>query len=127
MTDYRERFNTNINYPSSTGDGSASSASNSGFQPDRVDGNRNASVCSTTSKATSGGDTPIIPGPVGTTQLDSPCSVASDGSSNWNGIPRVRRKWVDVVEGTLYTADYNLTSILSKIHADLNNLDQMLN
>merc|ERR1719362_2848975 len=31
--------------------------------------------------------------------LDSPCSVASDGSStNWNGIPRVRRKWVDVVE-----------------------------
>ena len=34
--------------------------------------------------------------------LDSPCSVASDGSStNWNGIPRVRRKWVDVVEGKL--------------------------
>ena len=34
--------------------------------------------------------------------LDSPCSVASDGSStNWNGIPRVRRKWVDVVEGEL--------------------------
>ena len=32
--------------------------------------------------------------------LDSPCSVASDGSStNWNGIPRVRRKWIDVVEG----------------------------
>ena len=34
--------------------------------------------------------------------LDSPCSVASDGSStNWNGIPRVRRKWIDVVEGKL--------------------------
>ena len=35
--------------------------------------------------------------------LDSPCSVASDGSStNWNGIPRVRRKWVDVVEGKVH-------------------------
>ena len=34
--------------------------------------------------------------------LDSPCSVASDGSStNWNGIPRVRRKWIDVVEGKI--------------------------
>ena len=32
--------------------------------------------------------------------LDSPCSVNSDGSSSWNGIPRVRRKWIDVVEGT---------------------------
>ena len=31
--------------------------------------------------------------------LDSPCSVNSDGSSGWNGIPRVRRKWIDVVEG----------------------------
>ena len=33
------------------------------------------------------------------TQLESPCSIASDGSTNWNGIPRVRRKWVDAVEG----------------------------
>ena len=31
--------------------------------------------------------------------LDSPCSINSDGSSGWNGIPRVRRKWIDVVEG----------------------------
>ena len=33
----------------------------------------------------------------------SPCSIespASDGSTSWNGvIPRVRRKYVDVVEG----------------------------
>jgi len=37
--------------------------------------------------------------------LDSPCSVASDGSStNWNGIPRVRRKWIDVVEVPLMMA-----------------------
>jgi len=37
--------------------------------------------------------------------LDSPCSVASDGSStNWNGIPRVRRKWIDVVEVPLLMA-----------------------
>ena len=37
--------------------------------------------------------------------LESPCSVTSDGSStNWNGIPRVRRKWVDVVEVPLLLA-----------------------
>ena len=36
-----------------------------------------------------------VPVPV----LDSPCSVNSDGSTSWNGIPRVRRKWIDVVEG----------------------------
>ena len=75
------------------GDGRGSSASN--FLPGRVDGNRNASVCSTTSKTTSDGDIPLNPG----SQLESPCSVASDGSLNWNGIPRARRKWVDVVEG----------------------------
>ena len=40
--------------------------------------------------------------------LDSPCSVASDGSStNWNGIPRVRRKWIDVVEG-MYKHNYKI-------------------
>ena len=47
--------------------------------------------------------------------LDSPCSVASDGSStNWNGIPRVRRKWVDVVEG-------KLTQVLAEIFLFLYN------
>ena len=81
------------------GDGRGSSASNSGFLPGRVDGNRNASVCSTTSKTTSDGDIPLNPGSLTGTQLESPCSVASDGSLNWNGIPRVRRKWVDGVEG----------------------------
>ena len=34
--------------------------------------------------------------------IDSPSSIMSDGSNNWNGmIPRVRRKWVDVVEGKI--------------------------
>ena len=47
--------------------------------------------------------------------LDSPCSVASDGSStNWNGIPRVRRKWVDVVEG-------KLTQVLAEMFLFLSN------
>ena len=85
------------------GDGRGSSASNSGGLPERIDGNRNESVCSTTSKTTSEGDTSVIPdqrGSLTTSQLESPSSVASDGSLNWNGIPRVRRKWVDVVEGT---------------------------
>lgn len=81
------------------GDGRGSSASIPGFLPGRVDGNRNASVCSTTSKTTSGDDTPANPGSMTATQLESPCSIASDGSTNWNGIPRVRRKWVDAVEG----------------------------
>ena len=81
------------------GDGRASSGSIPGFLPGRFDGNRNASVCSTTSKTTSGDDTPANPGSVAATQLESPCSIASDGSTNWNGIPRVRRKWVDAVEG----------------------------
>ncbi len=36
--------------------------------------------------------------------LDSPCSVTSDGSTSWNGIPRVRRKWIDVVEVPLMMA-----------------------
>jgi len=32
--------------------------------------------------------------------IDSPSSVSSE--TNWNGvIPRVRRKWVDVVEGII--------------------------
>jgi len=41
-----------------------------------------------------------VPVPV----LDSPCSVNSDGSTSWNGIPRVRRKWIDVVEVPLMMA-----------------------
>ena len=64
-------------------------------------------MCSTTSKTTSDGDTPVNPGSLTGTQLESPCSVASDGSLNWNGIPRVRRKWVDVVEGELYVLKPN--------------------
>ena len=42
-----------------------------------------------------------VPVPV----LDSPCSVNSDGSTSWNGIPRVRRKWIDVVEGNSFYFD----------------------
>lgn len=46
--------------------------------------------CDSRIRGTSCGSTPVI---------DSPCSVGSDGSLSWNGIPRVKRKWVDVVEG----------------------------
>ena len=53
--------------------------------------------------------------------LDSPCSVNSDGSSGWNGIPRVRRKWIDVVEGTYVCTvwkfqDFSVTQILREIN-----------
>lgn len=90
------------------GDGRESSASSSGGFYDRVDGNRNASVCSTTSKATPEGDITGIPVQKGSStasQLESPSSVASDGSLNWNGIPRVRRKWIDVIEGNTTRVD----------------------
>ena len=87
--------------PNGSGDGRGSSASNSGYMQDKVDGNRNASVCSTTSKPSFSGDTPVNPGSYPSSQLESPCSVASDASLNWNGIPRVRRKWVDVIEGRM--------------------------
>ena len=86
------------------GDGRGSSASSSGGFNDRIDGNRNASVCSTASKTTPEGDNAVIPvrkGSSAASQLESPSSVASDGSLNWNGIPRVRRKWVDVIEGNI--------------------------
>jgi len=40
---------------------------------------------------------------------DSPCSVASDGSGSWIGIPRVKKNWIDVVTVPLlmaYTTRY---------------------
>lgn len=51
--------------------------------------------CDSRIRGTSCGSTPVI---------DSPCSVGSDGSLSWNGIPRVKRKWVDVVEVPLMMA-----------------------
>ena len=79
--------------------------------PDKVDGNRNASVCSTTSKPSFSGDTPVNPGSYPSSQLESPCSVASDASLNWNGIPRVRRKWVDVIEGRAVYITHSIVAI----------------
>ena len=99
---------------------------------DKVDGNRNASVCSTTSKPSFSGDTPVNPGSYASSQLESPCSVASDGSLNWNGIPRVRRKWVDVIEGTkvymihkiaamfMFYTDVNIYLITTYLHSMYN-------
>eukprot|EP00090_Calanus_glacialis_P000704 TRINITY_DN10474_c0_g1_i1.p1 TRINITY_DN10474_c0_g1~~TRINITY_DN10474_c0_g1_i1.p1 ORF type:complete len:538 (-),score=151.56 TRINITY_DN10474_c0_g1_i1:391-2004(-) len=40
---------------------------------------------------------------------DSPCSVSSDGSGSWIGIPRVKKNWIDVVTVPLlmaYTTRY---------------------
>eukprot|EP00095_Tigriopus_kingsejongensis_P005920 maker-scaffold825_size91437-snap-gene-0.16 protein:Tk05920 transcript:maker-scaffold825_size91437-snap-gene-0.16-mRNA-1 annotation:"gamma-1-syntrophin isoform x2" len=54
-----------------------------------------AAHCDSLIRRTSCGSTPVI---------DSPCSVGSDGSTSWNGIPRVKRKWVDVVEVPLMMA-----------------------
>ena len=99
--------------PNGSGDGRGSSASNSGYMQDKVDGNRNASVCSTTSKPSFSGDTPVNPGSYPSSQLESPCSVASDASLNWNGIPRVRRKWVDVIEGTKVYMIHKMTTIFT--------------
>lgn len=45
----------------------------------------------------------------GSTVPDSPCSVGSDGSGTWIGIPRVKKNWIDVVTVPLlmaYTTRY---------------------
>merc|ERR1712123_85748 len=68
---------------------------------------------------TAGENLPILPDEDGTSSLpgdpasqpvpDSPCSVDSDGSGSWIGIPRIKKNWIDVVTVPLlmaYTTRY---------------------
>ncbi len=69
-----------------------------------VDGNRNTFPCRRKSSSSSAQVHKTTSGVSSVTSpqgccLDSPSSVTSDASATWNGIPRVRRKWIDVVEG----------------------------